>query len=118
MFVCQYMRSSCIEHLCDKLVQLCMLSGKAYHGSVSELKGASSLQVTGSILPARPKTSGGEGTEELRWGQHTGRLRVRGRTEGHLQLGEMVRLRRQLHVKHLRMLMVMCMRGPKLKSRL
>lgn len=35
-----------------------------------------------------------------------------------IQLGEMVRRRRQLHVRHLRMLMVMCMRGPKLKSRL
>lgn len=34
------------------------------------------------------------------------------------QFGEMVRLRKQLHVRHLRMLMVMCMRGPKLKSRL
>lgn len=45
-------------------MQLCMLSDKAYHGSVSELKGASALQVTGSSLPARPKTSG-KGTEEF-----------------------------------------------------
>lgn len=111
-----------MEHLWDKPVQLCMLSGKAYHGSVSELKGAAALQVTGSSLPARPKTSG-KGTEEEFSGlgggcQHTGRFRLRGRIEGHLQLGEMVRLRRQLHVKHLRMLIVMCMRGPKLKRRL
>lgn len=35
-----------------------------------------------------------------------------------LQSGEMVRLRRQLQVRHLRMLMVMCIREPKLNSRL
>lgn len=34
------MRSSCIQHL----VQMCMLSGKAYHGSVFELKDTSWLQ--------------------------------------------------------------------------
>lgn len=45
------------------------------------------------------------------WGQQ-------GRIRHPLQLGEMVRRRRQLHVRHLRMLMVMCMRGPKLKRRL
>lgn len=38
----EYMRSPSV-HLCDKLVQLCMLSGKAYHGSVFELERASSL---------------------------------------------------------------------------
>lgn len=35
LFVCVYMRSFCIQ-ICDNLVQLCMLSGKAYHGTVFE----------------------------------------------------------------------------------
>lgn len=41
--ICEHMRSPCV-HLCDKLVQLCMLSVKAYHGTVFELEGASSLR--------------------------------------------------------------------------
>ncbi|TNN39811.1 hypothetical protein EYF80_050026 [Liparis tanakae] len=64
-----------------------------------------------AILPAEPGV-----------GRHTGGVQVRGGIIGMapppLQLGETVRLRRQLQVRHLRMLMVMCMRGPKLKRRL
>lgn len=108
--MCEYMRSSC-RHLCDKPVQLCMLSGKAYHGSVFEQKGGSSLLagLLALLYLLCPKP------QEKAVGNGRGQ---QGRITHPPQLGEMVRRRRQLHVRHLRMLMVMCMRGPKLKRRL
>ena len=87
-----------------------MLSDKAYRGSVFELKEhpLSKLLVLVYLLCTEPQR------KTLRDSEVMGKHRIEHRP----QLGEMVRLRRQLHVRHLRMLMVMCMRGPKLKSRL
>lgn len=107
--MCVYMRSFRIQ-ICDKLVQLCMLSGKAYHGTVFE-PFPHLLALLYLLCPKKPR---GRADKTGRGQQNQEGLGV-----GYpLQLGEMVRLRRQLHVKHLRMFIVMCMRGPKLKRRL
>lgn len=92
-----------------------MLSGKAYHGSVFELF-PQLLALLYLLCPKPQEKVEGTGWGGGGGGQQTGR--VRGGFGHPPQLGEMVRLRRQLHVRHLRMLIVMCMRGPKLKSRL